>query len=108
MSKTELQESCEEVYYGLRVGCILNHIEFIQMYAEEAGLVLRPGYHEAMSLLEPIYKEWKMFLLKLYKIGVQGRSERMKELSVNGLKLLDNYAEALGVYLRWLGNHVER
>ncbi|NOU64043.1 hypothetical protein GC096_08405 [Paenibacillus sp. LMG 31461] len=108
MSKKELQESCEEVYYGLRVGCILSHIEFIQMYAEEAGLVLRSGYHEAMSLLEPIYKEWKMFLLMLYKIGVQGRSERMKELSINGLKLLDSYAEALGVYLRWLGNQVER
>ncbi|ASA25787.1 hypothetical protein [Paenibacillus donghaensis] len=107
MSGKELQRCCQEVYYGLRVGGILHQIEYIQMYADEAGLVLRAGYREAMSLLERVYKEWKMYLLLLYKTGVQGRSARMKELSANGLRLLDIYAEALAGYLRWLRNQVE-
>lgn len=107
MSGKELQRSCQELYYGLRVGGILHHIEYIQMYAEEAGLVLRAGYREAMSLIEIVYKEWKMYLLLLYKTGVQGRSARMKELSANGLRLLENYAEALDGYLRWLRIQVE-
>lgn len=107
MSGKELQRCCQEVYYGMRVGGILHQIEYIQMYADEAGLALLAGYREVMSLLETAYKEWKMYLLMLYKTGVQGRSARMKELSANGLRLLDSYDGALEGYLCWLGNQTE-
>lgn len=107
MSGKELQRSCQEVYYGMRVGGILHHIEYIQTYAEEAGLVLRNGYREAISLLETLYKEWKTYLLLLYKSGVQGRSSRMPELGTKGLRLLNTYEEALQGYIHWLKNQVE-
>ncbi|WP_168122408.1 BtrH N-terminal domain-containing protein [Paenibacillus sp. HB172176] len=102
MSGKELRQSCQEVYYGLRVGGILHHIDYIQMFADDAGLSLRAGYREAMLLLETVYREWKMYLLLLYKTGVQGRAARMKELSASGLRLLELYEEALRAYSRWL------
>jgi hypothetical protein len=88
MEQSDFTETCKHIYYCLRVGGIIH----LNAYLQEFIAMHQDSFNEPPDIwhasAHQLEGEWKNFLLHLYKVGVQGKKEKIRSLISSGQTLL--------------------